>query len=227
LNKLILVCLVVGLIGCGKSQEDIRLEKEAQAKALEQEKLKKIEQEKVAEENKIKELIKKDLLDPESATFKFQDKKDSELFYCGTVNSKNSFGGYVGNKRFFSTGFSYSLDTYQPSDDPVSQYLHLSGFEMTWIKECEGVKPKKEVNLGDCKIYAQSALAASYFYVHRKDVPFNDLKRKIVKNFHNQKYLSEFFDAVRKYNVSYKDQEFPMMYAITQYESCLEGNTSY
>jgi len=44
LNKLILVCLIIGLIGCGKSQEEIKLEKEAQAKALEQEKLKKTEE---------------------------------------------------------------------------------------------------------------------------------------------------------------------------------------
>ena len=44
MHKLILVCLIIGLIGCGKSQEEIKLEKEAQAKALEQEKLKKTEE---------------------------------------------------------------------------------------------------------------------------------------------------------------------------------------
>ena len=48
----------MGLVGCGKSQEEIRLEKENQAKALEQEKIKKLEKERIETENKIKELVK-------------------------------------------------------------------------------------------------------------------------------------------------------------------------
>ena len=40
--------------------------------------------------------IKSILKDPDSAKFEFLNAK------CGTVNSKNSFGGYVGAKRFVS-----------------------------------------------------------------------------------------------------------------------------
>lgn len=226
MHKLILVCLVLGLIGCGKSQEEIKLEKEAQAKALEQEKLKKIEQERSIKENKIKELIKNDLLDPESAIFKFQRQNDSNT-YCGTVNSKNRFGGYVGDKRFFSSGYSYFMDEYQPTDELFDQTLHFIGFEQTWIKECEGVKPKKGTNRKECEDYSRMALIASHSYINHKDLPFEDLKRVVIKSHRQPKHLSEFFDAVRKLNVRAEDQTFPMMYAKAKYLSCLEGNTSY
>ena len=226
MHKLILVCLIIGLIGCGKSQEEIKLEKEAQAKALEQEKLKKIKQERSTQENKIKELIKNDLLDPESAMFKFRSTSDSKI-YCGTVNSKNTFGGYVGDKRFFSWGDGYFMDDYQPSNDIFPQMMHLQGFEETWITKCEGVKPKDGVDLKECANYAEAALTTSYYYINNQDIHFNDLKRILLKDSKYPKHISNFLDAVRKLNLSSTDQDFPMKYAIVQYGSCLEGNTSY
>ena len=226
MHKLILVCLIIGLIGCGKSQEEIKLEKEAQAKALEQEKLKKIKQERSIKENEIKELIKNDLLDPESARFKFQSASDPNI-YCGTVNSKNTFGGYVGDKRFLSWGKGYSIDDYKPSDDLFPQMMHLLGFEETWITKCEGVRPKAGVNLKECENYAEAALKASYYYINQQDINFSDLKRILLKDSKYPKHISNFLDAVRKLNLSSTDQEFPMRYAIVQYGSCLEGNTSY
>lgn len=225
MNKLILVCLVIGLVGCGKSQEEIRLEKENQAKALEQEKIKKLEKERIETENKIKELVKNDLLDPESAIFKFQSKNDSNI-HCGTVNSKNRFGGYVGDTRFIYTGSGYVMDNYQPSDDLFKQTLHLLTFEQTWISKCEGIKPKQKVDLKECENYSEMALVASHSYINNQNLPFNDIKRIVVKVHKHPKHLSEFFDAVRKLNVSAEDQSFPMMYAKVQYAYCLQGNTS-
>lgn len=50
--------------------------------------------------------VKRDLVDPESARFKWVklapeiNTKDALAWYCGLVNSKNSFGGYVGDAPF-------------------------------------------------------------------------------------------------------------------------------
>lgn len=225
MNKLILVCIVVGLIGCGKSQKEIRLEQEAQTRALEQEKLNKIEQDKIITENKIKELIKKDLRDPESATFKFQTKNYSHL-YCGTVNGKNGFGGYVGDKRFIASEFGYRLDDYSSLDDFISQWFHL-GFERDWVSMCEGAELKKGGSLKECEHYSNMALSASHSYINYPEIPFSELKRITLESHKNQKYISEFFDAVRKLNVNSKDKAFPMMYAIVNYKSCLSGDMSY
>lgn len=225
MKKIIFICLAIGLIGCGKSQEEIRLEQEAQQKALEQERLKKIEQKRIEQENKIKELIKKDLLDPVSALFTFQ--KSYSKRYCGTVNSKNRFGGYVGDKRFIATEYGYSIDDHHPSDDAFSQILNLN-FEREWVRECEGVKPKEGVSLKECEQYSEMALIASHSYVNRSpEIPFNVLKRINLKVRDNPKYLSEFFDAVKKLNPRESDQDFPMVYATMNYESCLQGDMSY
>ena len=42
------------------------------------------------------------LKDPDSATFKNTMTSTDRLFWCGEVNAKNSFGGYIGFKRFFT-----------------------------------------------------------------------------------------------------------------------------
>ena len=118
------------------------------------------------------------------------------------------------------------MDNYQPSDDLFKQTLHLLTFEQTWISKCEGIKPKQKVDLKECTNYSEMALVASHSYINNQNLPFNDIKRIVVKVHKHPKHLSEFFDAVRKLNVSAEDQSFPMMYAKVQYAYCLEGNTS-
>ena len=54
------------------------------------------------------------MVDPDST--KFRNTRKSTLGYCGEINSKNKFGGYVGFKRFHaymgkSGKWSISLDT--------------------------------------------------------------------------------------------------------------------
>jgi hypothetical protein len=57
-------------------------------------------------EKAIERAVKEDLKDPESAMFKhtiaFKD-KDESITACGLVNSKNSYGGYVGDKAYRAT----------------------------------------------------------------------------------------------------------------------------
>lgn len=58
----------------------------------------------------IEKAVKRELLDPESARFKWfklaqdVDTKavDANINYCVLVNSKNSYGGYVGDKPFMA-----------------------------------------------------------------------------------------------------------------------------
>ena len=49
------------------------------------------------------------LKDPDSAKFEFLNEN------CGTVNSKNSFGGYVGSRRFVSINNIVDLEGYSVS----------------------------------------------------------------------------------------------------------------
>lgn len=58
------------------------------------------------ERETIEKAVKRELLDPESARFKWMrlppgtSTKSSSITYCGLVNSKNSYGGYVGDRPF-------------------------------------------------------------------------------------------------------------------------------
>jgi hypothetical protein len=55
-----------------------------------------------AQQTEVKQLIAKDLRDPESARFgSFKAAWDQQhLVVCGWVNSKNGFGGYVGDTKY-------------------------------------------------------------------------------------------------------------------------------
>jgi len=53
-----------------------------------------------AEKSVISKSILESLKDPESARFKWPPYVDGSDLYCGYVNAKNSFGGYVGDARF-------------------------------------------------------------------------------------------------------------------------------
>lgn len=62
------------------------------------------------------------LKDPDSAKFEFINDK------CGTVNSKNSFGGYVGSRRFVSVDNMVDLEGYNASK---------SEMDKLWDKFCK------------------------------------------------------------------------------------------
>lgn len=61
------------------------------------------------------------LKDPDSAKFEFLNEN------CGTVNSKNSFGGYVGSKRFVSINNIVDLEGYSVSKKEM---------DALWRKHC-------------------------------------------------------------------------------------------
>ena len=75
------------------------------------------ETQKMMEQAAIQVAIKNTLKDPDSARFEFLNAK------CGTVNAKNSFGGYAGAKRFVSDGATVYVD----GDD---------GFKKAWKEHC-------------------------------------------------------------------------------------------
>lgn len=65
--------------------------------------------------------IKSALKDPDSAVFEFLNER------CGTVNSKNSFGGYVGPKRFISINNTVELEGHSVSEKQMNAL---------WKKHC-------------------------------------------------------------------------------------------
>jgi hypothetical protein len=87
---------------------------------------------------------------------------DTEIFICGIVDGKNSFGGYGGGTRFASKSVSYSVgafETYTVSmedadNKAVSDRLgRLSSFEQTyWNNYCvDGTHPPIEPPIGEIK----------------------------------------------------------------------------
>lgn len=76
-----------------------------------------------------KESISEDLKDPDSTNFRrIQVIRGS---VCGEINAKNSMGGYVGYKRFFSVGGIIG----RIDDDS-------SSFQTSWDASCLKVQPK-------------------------------------------------------------------------------------
>jgi len=67
--------------------------------------------------------------DPSSTTFKNLFTRN-DWFLCGEVNSKNSFGGYVGFKRFIAQGDIGLVEFDDESND----------FNRLWSRDCEGAK---------------------------------------------------------------------------------------
>ena len=61
------------------------------------------------------------LKDPDSAKFEFLNEN------CGTVNSKNSFGGYAGSKRFVSVNDMVDLEGHSVSKKEM---------DILWRKNC-------------------------------------------------------------------------------------------
>ncbi|TCB73909.1 hypothetical protein [Acinetobacter sp. ANC 4177] len=82
MKKVLIIALLVGLTGCGKSEAE---------KARHVSEMKELRYNQMAEE-----FVKSHLKDPDSAQFRGQQG------FCGEVNSKNSFGAYTGFKKFIA-----------------------------------------------------------------------------------------------------------------------------
>ena len=67
------------------------------------------------------EAVEDVLKDPDSAKFEFLNEN------CGTVNSKNSFGGYVGSRRFVSINNIVDLEGHSVSKKEM---------DALWRKHC-------------------------------------------------------------------------------------------
>lgn len=89
MRKILVVSLIISglIVGCGKSQQEIKAEKEGVLAA-------EIKAKKAADLVKVLDAVKFDLKDGESARFR------NVIGNCGEVNSKNSYGAYAGFSRF-------------------------------------------------------------------------------------------------------------------------------
>lgn len=82
-------------------------------------------------------------LDPESGKFRnlYVTKDNTGLSLCGEINGKNSYGGYVGYRRFIQH-FDTSKNTYEkvstepaPPKDEMEK-IHSNIFTMSWNLLC-------------------------------------------------------------------------------------------
>lgn len=78
-------------------------------------------------------LLEASLKDPGSASYRneeVRERSDGAVIYCGEVNAKNTFGGYVGFQRFVISGGSIQMES--PTFTPEAR----ERFEMRWIDVC-------------------------------------------------------------------------------------------
>lgn len=105
----IVVCVVAILAGCGESpaQKEARIRANMQALG--------------------EKYVKAKLKDPDSAQFQnqFIGTKDAA---CGEVNAKNSFGGYIGFKRYISAGVDLTV---------LESDMAPEEFDASWRKICK------------------------------------------------------------------------------------------
>ncbi len=73
-----------------------------------------------------KHAVSYSLKDPESAQFRnlFIAGKDDTKAVCGEVNAKNSYGGYVGFKKFITSGAA-EMTNIEESDDESGMYIDM------------------------------------------------------------------------------------------------------
>lgn len=74
-----------------------------------------------------KAMLTRDFKDPSSATYRglFISKKGMTAL-CGEINAKNSYGAYVGFRRFYATGKELLNEVEKPKDDYVFSQMYPS-----------------------------------------------------------------------------------------------------
>ena len=90
--------------------------------------------------NSAKGLVKENLKDPYSAKFRkmFITHGEGHTFVCGEVNAKNSFGAYVGHRKFIVNMNDKEAST-QPTDGDVEKVL----FQAMWQVLCIDLRGDK------------------------------------------------------------------------------------
>lgn len=161
MNKILLLCLMVGLGGCSK------VEKES------------------------KEAVLNSLKDPDSA--QFQNVKG----YCGEVNSKNSYGGYVGFKRYVSIDGEVLLEGSEDADPQT--------FAIIWGAHCTSNKLSVKDRSKCVKdAYNQSLVMDAKL----KGVPKESIKANILadKNASKEEIEEALRDIDQAYNSNFEDK---------------------
>lgn len=112
-----------------QDQARYEVEKQAKAEAEKQQALLAVQDEKNAELDEIKrieDMVKEQLIDPTSATFK------NQKGICGEVNAKNKFGGYTGFKKYI-----YFTDSQSVAIEGTEKDIYSpSVMQMFWEKAC-------------------------------------------------------------------------------------------
>lgn len=96
-------------------------------------------------ENKTKDIVLSSLKDPSSA--QFQNVKGS----CGEVNAKNSYGGYIGFRKFY---VSNETPIFYGENENDTQ-----GFSRGWIAHCESDSKLDNTKKDMCVSYSNFAAA--------------------------------------------------------------------
>ncbi len=89
----------------------------------------------------VEEAVRYHLKDPESARFrnvraKIRNAKIGDGVVCGEVNSKNSYGGYIGFKRFYGMKKNEFNDDYDASIEGEGPKLDREIFAEMWAQFC-------------------------------------------------------------------------------------------
>ncbi|MCU4623464.1 hypothetical protein KTJ54_15365 [Acinetobacter radioresistens] len=170
MKKIILLALLVGLVGCQRT------------------------------ENTTKEVVSSTLKDPDSAEFR------NVKGYCGEVNAKNSFGGYVGFKRFY---VSNGVTSFYDEEDPLR-------FELGWMAHCERESQLSQTEKDEC--VALGAFAAAVIDSKQAGVSYTTTSNSITANSNASKkaYMTVIDDGYKNYN----DQN---QFAIKILLDCMSG----
>lgn len=122
MKRIILLIVILGLVACGKSQEEIAKEKQAAIQAQKAKEQQALLAKQQAEMKRIEDLVKYNLRDGESARFR------NVIQNCGEVNAKNAMGAYVGFSRFIvrpdTNAVIYESPDNQYFDILAKEYCH-------------------------------------------------------------------------------------------------------
>ena len=146
-------------------------------------------------------MVKNTLKDPDSAQFQNIEG------YCGEVNAKNSYGGYIGFKKFYiSNDMPIFYD--EDADDTLS-------FSRGWFAHCESESKLSNKERTSCSAY--SDFAASVVRAKMVGQGINDVINVVKDNEDSQIYIKTIKDIYSNKNVT-NDNE----YALTVLNDCLD-----
>lgn len=226
--KIITICLIILLVACGKSQDEIRAEELANKQQLEAESIK---TKKLLQEQEAQNLLKELTTDPD--TVKFRNMNGS----CGEMNAKNKFGGYDGYRRFYVLSVNdkkqpfleLKHDATERLDEEVVDVMDFA-FEQRWLIECEGLKVGKNANLEKCSMDSYRAYAASKIYLeHKSELSVTDIKTVVAAGKDGLERISA-IEVVNELNANEQinnqkmtssPKEFSKNYGLDKFKTCM------